>query len=181
MVLYNNRNIIHLTPKYTPFEAFDEIHKFVLDRISENMASLVQSGMYGAINKYYTTTNGLYVIQFLSEAYRLQNNAIIDGHVIYAGELVVKAQYLCSIQENTNLYWKQQPLQQTIIVPTRTIIHPRLGVITIRYVQDIPKNVCNRIEAKKAIQRHAVSMTDTDYDYILDEIERGEKLSLNGM
>ena len=47
---YNNWNIIELTPKSTPFEAFDEIHKVVIDRISENMASLVQSGMYGAIN-----------------------------------------------------------------------------------------------------------------------------------
>ena len=47
---YKNWNIIELTPKYTPFEAFDEIHKVVLDGISENMASLVQSGMYGAIN-----------------------------------------------------------------------------------------------------------------------------------
>ena len=131
MVLYNNRNIIHLTPKYTPLGAFDEIHKVVMDRISENMASLVQSGMYGAINKDYTTTNGLYVIQFLSEAYRLQNNAKIDGHVISASELFVKAQYICSTKENTNWYWKQQLLQQTRIVPTHTIFHPRLDVITI--------------------------------------------------
>ena len=85
------------------------------------------------------------------------------------------------MQENTNLYWKQQPLQQTIIVPKRTIIHPHLGVIRIRYVQDIPKNIFNRIQAKKFIQRHPISMTDADYDYILDEIERIEKLSLNGM
>ena len=46
----NNWNIIELTPKSTPLEEFDEIHKVVLDRISENMASLVQSGMYGASN-----------------------------------------------------------------------------------------------------------------------------------
>ena len=75
------------------------------------------------------------------------------------------------MQENTNWYWKQQPLQQTIIVPTRKILNPRLDVITIRYVQDIPKNVCNRIQAKKATQRHPISITDSDYDYILDEIE----------
>ena len=34
-------NIIELTPKSIPFEAFDEIHNVVLDRISVNMASLV--------------------------------------------------------------------------------------------------------------------------------------------
>ena len=54
--------------------------------------------MYGAINIDDTTTNGLYVIQFLSEAYTLQNNTTIDGQVISAGELVFKAQYICSMQ-----------------------------------------------------------------------------------
>ena len=54
---YNDWNIIHLTPKSTPFEAFYDIHKIVLDRISENKASLVQSGFYGAINTDDTTTN----------------------------------------------------------------------------------------------------------------------------
>ena len=62
------------------------------------MASLVQSGMYGAINTDDNTSNGLYVIQFSSDSYTLQNNTTIDGQVISAGELVVKAQYLCSMQ-----------------------------------------------------------------------------------
>ena len=146
---YKNWNIIELTPKSTPFEAFDEIQKVVLDGISENMASLAQSGMYGAINTYDTKTNGLYVIQFISDAYTLQNNTTIDGKVISAGELVVKAQYLCSMQENTNWYWKQQPLQHNIMVTTCTILHPCLGIITIRYVQDIPNNDCNRIQEAK--------------------------------
>ena len=74
------------------------------------------------------------------------------------------------MQENTNWYWKQPPLQQTIIFPNRTIIHPRLDVITIRYVQDIPKNLCSRNQTEKSIQRHPIIMTDADYDYISDEI-----------
>ena len=69
----------------------------------------------------------------------------------------------------------QKPLQQTIIATTTTILHPRLDFITIRYVQDIPNNVCKRIKAKKTIQGHPISMTDDDYDYILDEIECREK------
>ena len=54
---YNNRNIIDLTPKSIPSEAFDEIHQVVFDVISKNMAALVQLGMYGAINIEYTTKN----------------------------------------------------------------------------------------------------------------------------
>ena len=95
---YNNWNIIEITPKSIPFEASDEIHKVFIDGISENMASLVQSGMYGSTNTSGKTTDGFYVIQFISEAYTLQNNTTIDGQVISYGELVVKAQYLFSMQ-----------------------------------------------------------------------------------
>ena len=44
---YNNWTTIEITPKSIPFEAFDEIHQVVLDGISENMASVVQSGING--------------------------------------------------------------------------------------------------------------------------------------
>ena len=47
--------------------------------------------MYGAINTYYTTKNGLYIIKFISQSYTLQNNTAIDGQAISSGELVVKA------------------------------------------------------------------------------------------
>ena len=69
------------------------------------MTSLVQSGMYGAINTYETAKNGFYVILFISEAYMLQNNTSIDGQSISAGKLVVRAQYRFYMQENTNWYW----------------------------------------------------------------------------
>ena len=37
-----------------------------------NMASLVESGKYGAINTTYISTNAFYVIMFTSGAYTLQ-------------------------------------------------------------------------------------------------------------
>ena len=60
------------------------------------MASLVETGKYGGINTTDTTTNRFYIIMFISEAYTLQENTTIYGKIINAGELVVKAQYLCS-------------------------------------------------------------------------------------
>ena len=113
------------------------------------MASLVQSGKYGAINITDTTTNGFYVIKLISKACKLKNNTTIDGKIISAVLLVVKSQYLCSMKENYNWYWKQQSLQQNIVVPTRTIIHPYLDVARITYVQDIPKTVCSSFQSKK--------------------------------
>ena len=47
-----NWNIIRLSPKSTPFEAFEEIHQVVLDGISDHMASLVKCGRYGAIKAH---------------------------------------------------------------------------------------------------------------------------------
>ena len=67
------------------------------------------------------------------------------------------------------------------MVLTHVIIYPRLDVVRITYFQDIPKTFCNRIQVKKTIQRHPICKTDADYDYILDEIERQEKLSLDIM
>ena len=95
---YNNWTIIEITPISITFEALDEIHQVVLDGISDNMASLIQSGMYGTINTLDNTSNGFYIIQSISEAYTLKINPTIDGQSISAGELVVKAQYLCSMQ-----------------------------------------------------------------------------------
>ena len=64
---YNNWNIIHLPQKSTSFETFDDINQVVLDRISDNMASLAQPGLYSAINTYDTTKNEFDVIQFISD------------------------------------------------------------------------------------------------------------------
>ena len=54
---FNNCNIIQLPQKSPPSNSFDEIHQVVLDGIRDNMASLVESGKYGAINTKNTTTN----------------------------------------------------------------------------------------------------------------------------
>ena len=68
------------------------------------MASLVKPGKYGSINTTATTTNDFYVIMSTSGAYTLQENTIIDLKIIATGELVVKSQYLCYMQVDTNWY-----------------------------------------------------------------------------
>ena len=60
------------------------------------MASLFQSGKYGAINIPDTEKNWSYVTMFTSEAYKLQDNTTIDGQIITADKLVFKSQYICS-------------------------------------------------------------------------------------
>ena len=74
-----------MSQKYTPSDAFDEIHQVVLAVISYSMASLVASGKYGSINIPDTTTNIFYVIMFTSEAYTLQYNITMDRQIITVG------------------------------------------------------------------------------------------------
>ena len=125
---FNNFNIIQFSSKSTSSDTFDEIYQVVLDRISDNIAPLVESGTYGAINTIETSTNGFYGIMFTSGAYTIQENTSIDGKIITASELFVKVKYLCSMQINTNWYCNQQPKQHVIIVPTRTVgVHTSLS------------------------------------------------------
>ena len=115
---------------------------------------------------------------FTSEAYTLQDNKTIDGKIITAGKLVVKSQYLRSMQVDTNWYWNQHPQQNFITVPTRTILHPRIEVNAVTDCHAIPASLCTRTQAKKSISRQPIRLTDSDYDYILEEIGCREKLSL---
>ena len=91
-----------MSNKSALFDEFYEIHQVVIDKISDNMASLVPYGIYGAINTADTSTTEFYVIIFTSEAYTLKNNTTIDRQIITAGKLFFKAQYICSMQESTH-------------------------------------------------------------------------------
>ena len=64
LVSFNNWNDIHMSPKSTTFETFEETHQVVFDGISDNMASWVKYNKYGAINTA-DTKNGFYVIKFI--------------------------------------------------------------------------------------------------------------------
>ena len=113
---------------------------------------------------------------FTSGAYTIQENTTIDGKIITAGELVFKAKYLCSMQVDTNWYWNQHPQHNFITLPIRTILHPRLEVNAVADFHAILKSVCNRTQAKIAISRQPICLTDSDYDYILEEIGCRDKI-----
>ena len=113
---------------------------------------------------------------FTSEAYTLQDNTTIYGQMITAGKLIVKSQHLCYMKVDTNYYWNQHPQHNVIIVPTRKIIHPWFEVNAVTDFHDTPKILCNRTQAKKVISRNPICLTDSDYNYIWEEIGCWEKI-----
>ena len=98
---FNNWNITQLTNKTTSSENFDAVHKVVLYGTGDNMASLVHWCKYGAISSVDLTTTGQYVIKYLSEPYKLQENQTMYAKVINACALVVKAEYLSIMKSKT--------------------------------------------------------------------------------
>ena len=73
----------------------------MLGGIGDNMASLVQLGIYCAINVGDTTTMGYYVMKYLSKPYKLQEYQTIYRQLSKAGELVFKAEYLSLVKAKT--------------------------------------------------------------------------------
>ena len=142
------------------------------------MDSLVQFGKYDAMKTTPTSTMVYYVIKFVSEAYTLQDVTTRDGKIISDNQLVVKAHYLSYIQENINWYWEQKNQQQVIIVLTQTIVPPCRDVATVKYVHDITKSIFNRNNSKQALWKSPICLTDSDHDYILEEIEQRDKIDL---
>ena len=61
-------------------------------------------------------------------------------------------------------------------MPTRTILHPQLEGDEITDFHLIPTSICYITQAKKPISRQPICLTGADYDYILEEIGRRDKI-----
>ena len=70
--------------------------------------------------------------------------------------MVVKSQYVCSMQIDTNWYWNKQPKHNVITVPTRTILNPQLEFNSVTDFHAITTSVCNMTQAKQIISRQPI-------------------------
>ena len=80
------------------------------------------------------------------------------------------------MQVDTNWYWSQQSKHHVITVPTRIILHTKLEGDAIKDFHSIPTSICYRTQAKKAISRQLICLTDAEYDYIFEDIGRQDKI-----
>ena len=131
------------------------------------MVTSVPSGKYGPMNTIDSTIMGYYAVNFFSEAYIIQEDITCDGQISTSGELFFKAQYLICMKENIRWYWEIKP-QQVIVVPTRTIVHPCIFVIVVKYLQDIPRGVINRNQSQQYLQRNSICSTESNNSYTID-------------
>ena len=121
---FNKWNILQLSHKVTSTEEIDKINQVVINGISENVAALVQNGIYVAIKTINTSITGYYVIKFMSESYTLQEEKMCDGQISTAGELVVKSKYMKCMQDNTKWYWENYHNKTISFLPQSQLYIP---------------------------------------------------------
>ena len=54
--------------------------------------------------------------------------------------------------------------------------YPCLDTVAVKDVHNITRSICNINQAKQYLQRHPICLTDSDYDYILEEIDHRDKI-----
>ena len=76
----------------------------------------------------------------------------MNKQVINAGEIVANSVNVIMMKANTNWYWEDNGNKYSVIIATRTIVHPCLDVATIKYVADLPHSLCNKKHAKDLLK-----------------------------
>ena len=86
-----NWKTIQFNNKNESVEDLYKVHKIVLDNISANMVSLVQTGKYGAAHAEYPKTLVCYVVNYVSYTFTLHEDITTYGRVNKEGKVLVRA------------------------------------------------------------------------------------------
>ena len=84
-----------------------------------------------------------------------------------AGEIVVKSQYMNCMKDNTKWYWGKTATKQYHFSHT----HNCASILRCHHhhwSKESLKNVCDKIQALKAIQKSSIYLTDYGHDFILE-------------
>ena len=73
-----------------------------------NVSLIIIEGNCGGIDADYYTFRGYYIIRFSSSTYTLWADFIIDGQVIYSGEILYEGIYFIPIDINSHYYVLQK-------------------------------------------------------------------------
>ena len=111
---------------------------------------------------------GYYVIKYLYEPYTLKEDQTTYGQVSKSGELVVKSQYLSIIKTKTDLYFQQNRMNQSVIISTRTIVHPFIKVSVTKIDSGIHRSICDKKTSTSLCVETKTIISDAYCNYILD-------------
>ena len=76
-----------------------------------NMSLIIMEVNCGAIYSGDSSDHGYYIIKFSSSPYTLQSYLIINGRVIYSGEMVSKGNFFFPINISSRYYFSQKKIK----------------------------------------------------------------------
>ena len=98
-------NINNLSQSFANARKKSHYHdKVVLDGVSDNMNSLLQTGKYFSTNTLDITTMRYLIIEFVSRTFTSQEEISTDWKLGKAKEIATRASYLSNIITKTNWY-----------------------------------------------------------------------------
>ena len=160
-------------------EKDDEAFKTILRGVETRMSEKILTTMYGATRTDDESTDGYYVLQWISEPCTLQEDKVIKGYTpaikSYAGEILCDAVFLNPVPNAKYWYTPMKTGVGDATVTLKQVLVPNITMIKIDKVHTLPK----RFKKKEATKLGAIRMSNEDIDELLEEIHKRDKLDID--
>ena len=157
-------------------EKDDEAFKTILRGVETRMSEKILTTMYGATRTDDESTDGYYVLQWISEPCTLQEDKVIKGYTpaikSYAGEILCDAVFLNPVPNAKYWYTPMITGDGGVTVKLKQVLLPNITMIKIDKINILSKRG-NKKEAKKL---GAIRMRNDNIDELIEEIHRRDKL-----
>ena len=185
---FNDWIIMPFQNKSTSEETFEEVHKIVLNGMTESKAELIFADGYGAVAADDVKTAGYYIVRFTSPAYTLQEaHTSKEGDTFDVGELVADAVYLYPISkkgpkipsEAKPIWYVESNLHTDAIkVALHTVVVPNLNLFPVTNKNMLQGPVRSLSKKDMELQK-PVCLDFEQHHQILDESVRLHRQEYN--
>ena len=139
---FNKWNLIQFSNKATTRDGVANINQIVLDGISINLAELVQTCQYRAMNKTCFTTMGYHVIKFSLKPTNYKNTQPVTDKWVHRVNWFSRRSIYATFR-TTQSGTGNKNNKFCFSAPASTIVHPCMYLMEVTEVKYIPKSVWN--------------------------------------
>ena len=154
-------------------DEIEDIHKSILTSIADSMGMLIKESNYGAVNANDQSTDGFYIVKFLSTVYTLQHDELVDNEILKAGSLVTDAEYMSPAMKDSLWYVKSG--LEPVKVNMKKVLVSNIYVDIVTSTSELDYSMSTMTQ-EDVIQKEPFKLSADDYDNILDEISRRETI-----
>ena len=159
----------------------DDIHAGALNCLTAAMAETAKEGLHGAMmTSDKSVGEGCCVVKWKGEPCSLQEDTQLNMHnppvCLEAGELACDAEFLNPVPRAKQ--WHTPAQGDNSMLTIVRMQHVVLGDMILKEASETNQlpNACNR---RRAINLHALHVSNEDHDFMLDETFRRENMDCN--